>query len=87
MPPAITEPEFNAELESRGFRIVRPGDPDFKIWGYIDIGGGVLVNRWNGGSSLASQLAYLISHHAHAPPPDKAPTRRAKKKGAKKNAT
>jgi hypothetical protein len=48
MPPAITEEEFNAELDSRGFRIVRPGDADFTVWGYIDIGGGVLVDRWRG---------------------------------------
>jgi hypothetical protein len=80
MPPAISEAEFNAEISKRGFRIVRPGDPDFVVWGYVDIGGGVLVDRWRGGGSLASQLSYLIERHesgAAGPPP--AATRASKK--------
>jgi hypothetical protein len=61
MPPAITESEFNDQLRKHGFRLISPGDPDFVVWGYVDIGDGVVVDRWRGGSTLASQLAHLVS--------------------------
>jgi len=71
MPPSLDEAGFNEELGKRGFRIVRPGDTDFVVWGYVDVGNGVRVNRWAGGASLARQLAYLIdqSEAANAAPP------------------
>lgn len=84
MPPAITEAEFNSALAAHGFRIMRPGDPGFTFWGYIDIGGGVLVNRWNGGRTLVDQLSYLIKQSTNEPPPA---TKKTRKKGAKKNET
>lgn len=59
----VTDAEFKTELTNRGFRMVVPGDPNFTIWGLIDIGGS-LVNRWQGGSTNAEQLAYLIKCRA-----------------------
>lgn len=90
MPPYINEAQFNEELDKRGFRIMRPGDDGVVTWGYIDVGGGTLVDRWRGGSTLAGQLAYLIEQKqcggAVPPPAGAEPTRRkaAKKRAAKK---
>ena len=90
---ASTEAWFIPAMSERGFRVVRPGDKDFVAWGFIDIGGGVLVNRWLGGSSLASQFAYLIKRKSECvggPPPAASPdegkrkTRFSKKKVARK---
>lgn len=88
MPPAISEAEFNEELGRNGLRVVRPGDDGFVVWGYVDVGNGVLVNRWQGGATLASQLKYLIEQGASAPPPAQARVKKTeapKKKGKKSN--
>jgi hypothetical protein len=79
MPPAISESEFNAEIEALGFRVVRPGDADFVVWGYVDIGDGVVVDRWRGGATLAAQLQYLKQQKPAAAKPKK-------KSGGKKDA-
>jgi hypothetical protein len=57
----MTDTEFTKELSSRGFKVLIPGrHEEVTTYGWIDIGGGHLVNRWNGGSTRFEQLAFCI---------------------------
>lgn len=57
----MTDAEFTKELSGRGFTVLIPGrHEEVTTYGWIDLGGGHLVNRWNGGSTKAEQLRYCI---------------------------
>lgn len=60
----MTDQEFAKELADRGMRIVIPTAGMNVPWGMIDLGNDTWVNRWNGGSTLAEQLAYCIKRQA-----------------------
>jgi hypothetical protein len=91
MAPAMTEREFNDQMEKHGFKIIRPGDPGFVTWGHVDVGDGIVADRWRGGSTLASQLAYLVSVKQasqlmrRSPPPVEPPDEPKKRAKTKKS--
>lgn len=61
MSSSMTEAEFTAECEARGFTVLIPGKHDVQVHGFVDIGDGIRVSRWNGGPDFASVLKYLVA--------------------------
>jgi hypothetical protein len=57
----MTEAEFNEKLAAHGCKAVVPATITGPGWGLIDIGNGVMVDRWKGGSTLAEQLRYCLA--------------------------
>ena len=73
----MTHGEFDRELAAHGMAVVIPPTQDGAGWGLVDMGNGVKVDRWRGGSTLPEQLAFLKAEKARltgqAPPAPKAP--------------
>lgn len=74
----MTQPEFDEECAARGFKVLVPGKHDVEVYGFVDIGNNVRVNRWKGGNRLADQFAYFVKVREEL--------NRAKPKAAKKAA-
>ena len=84
----MTKPEFDVECAARGFKVLVPGRHDVEVYGFVDIGNGVRVNRWKGGNRLVDQFAYFVKVREELnkakPKAAKKVAKKASKKAAKK---